>query len=56
MVRNFFSLSGDVTKAGDWVVEYYQRYYVQFMLAPEYGIFHPRFNKMEQPYYNQIPT
>ena len=45
----------DVPKAGDWAIEYYQRYYAQYVLAPEYGILDPRFDEMEQPDYNQIP-
>ena len=45
----------DVPKAGDWAIEYYQRYYAQYVLAPEYGILDPRFDEMEQPDYNRIP-
>ena len=45
----------DVPDPKSWVVEYYQRYYAQFVLAPEYGILDPRWDEMEVPEYNKIP-
>ena len=45
----------DVPDPNSWVVEYYQRYYAQFVLAPEFAALDPRLDEMEVPEYNKIP-
>ena len=45
----------DVPDPNSWVVEYYQRYYAQFVLAPEFAALDPRLDEMEVPEYNRIP-
>ena len=46
----------DVPIAGEWAVEYYQRFYKQFVLEPEHKVLEPTVEELLPEYeYNKIP-
>jgi len=46
----------DVPRAGEWAVEYYQRFYKQFVLAPEHTVLEPKIEELLPEYeYDKIP-
>ena len=45
----------DVPDPNSWAVNYFQRYYAQYVLAPEYDILNPQTDEGEIPEYNRIP-